>query len=257
MKLQYIIMLVLVGLVLVQGGIGYYQNKKADSERIGLYNQLAQIKEQQELADGVISKLAIQAGNIEALTKEAKDDIAKNGGTIRAQAQTMAEMKQTINSWFSSQPIDSSDTTYETLSDTIPIRAFDIAHENVYRIRGAFQIEDPYGVYLKDISARIPISFTLSENRNKTWTGYIESNLPGVSFEQTNISVNPYKPSWREQLGFFVGARGNFGWVMDKGKIWGAGALGGIEFQRAKLMLELNTNKQALVELEYTYPIFR
>jgi hypothetical protein len=166
----------------------YWQNKFAISDSV---------KKEME---GINSKLTSQVNEIksnnihlDSLINKKNEKIIQNTiiiGQLISQMKNLETQKDTIYD--------------ENQNKLISIRRFNIEKLPFY-ISGNFQIEEPFYINIDTLYAKIKLTVTLTENKNKNFKTYISSPYKNLLINEVNSQIIPYNQSFWNKVKLGIG----------------------------------------------------
>lgn len=140
-------------------------------------------------------KLALQVDKLSSRNKDLQKELKKKDAKIQSQINIIGALEDSIKNVSTQDSI---------INDSIKIRTFDI-NIDAFNIVGYFQKQSPYEISFTKLLAKFNLEANIVENKDKSWSAYIDTDNPSLKITNINTKVILYTPSFREKLNFGAG----------------------------------------------------
>lgn len=207
MKIEFSDILLGAALIGILSGFIYLKvlNRSYNNTLTEWQNRVARMKDTIQETKNISSNLATRNKKIKSKNKELQKIINDKNEKIKSQTKITAELKDSINN-ISTTP----DTIIVEDTTEVPVRKFYIT-KNPFTVSGYFLTQPPFTLSIKQISASIEATSTITESKNGTFSTYIESKTSSLTIKNIETQFVPYTPSFWEKIKIGLG-----GYVANK-----------------------------------------
>lgn len=190
MSIKHIIYIIIFSIFV---GISLWVNHKFNSfqnEIIYWQNQTSKIDTIKIIDSTSVSKLTIQVKKLSSRNKDLQKELNKKNSKIQSQLNIIGILEDSIKN------ISTHDSV---INDTMGIRTFDI-NMNDFFITGYFQKQFPYEISFTRLLAKFNLEANIVQNKNKSWSVYIDTKNSSLKISDINTKVIPYSSSFKDKI---------------------------------------------------------